>query len=163
MDRPTTTKLLTNLMHLKFNANDYYASEVTINKGQKGKECRVDFMKFEPLNHSQSGIEKGEFYAYEVKSSLADFNSPHGHNFIADRNYYVMPMAVYAKVVNSIPHHVGVYAPIPHASNKFEEFNNPTKLVDDVDLYDLKCIKHAHLQDRAISSLMLLVMMFRSG
>ena len=32
-------------------------------------------------------IEKGDFYCYEVKSSVADFHSKNGHNFIGDWNY----------------------------------------------------------------------------
>lgn len=41
---------------------------------------RVDYMKFKPVNNTVSGIEKGDFYCYEVKSSIEDFNSGHGLN-----------------------------------------------------------------------------------
>lgn len=33
-----------------------------------------------------------------MKSSVEDFKSPNGHNFIADYNYYVMPADVFDAV-----------------------------------------------------------------
>lgn len=61
-------------------------------------------MKFKPVNNTVSGIEKGDFYCYEVKSSIEDFNSGHGLNFIGDYNYLVMPEEVYVAVSNKIPY-----------------------------------------------------------
>lgn len=72
---------------------------------------RVDFMKFKPVNNTVSGIEKGDFYCYEVKSSVDDFHSKNGHNFLGDYNYYVMPEEVYEQVKKEIPYQVGVYVP----------------------------------------------------
>ena len=43
-----------------------------------------------------------------VKSSINDFHSKHGHNFIGDYNYYVMLEEVYAAVSMEIPYNVGV-------------------------------------------------------
>lgn len=85
----------------------YWAREVTFNYGSI-HATRVDFMRFEPVNNTASGLERGKFYCYEVKSSVEDFKSPHGHNFFADYNYYIMPNAVYNAVHHNIPHHVGV-------------------------------------------------------
>ena len=63
------------------------------------------------MNNTVSGIEKGDFYCYEVKSSVADFHSKNGHNFIGDFNYYVMPKEVFEVVREQIPYSVGVYCP----------------------------------------------------
>lgn len=88
----------------------YWAREVTFGYGT-GKQVRVDFMKFEPVNNSVSGIEKGDVYCYEVKSSVEDFRSPNGHNFLGDYNYYVMPEDVFEAVKTEIPYGVGVLVP----------------------------------------------------
>jgi hypothetical protein len=68
-------------------------------------------MRFKPVNNTVSGIEKGDFYCYEVKSSAEDFHSENGHNFIGDFNYYVMPEDVFDTVKHLIPYYIGVYVP----------------------------------------------------
>jgi hypothetical protein len=88
----------------------YWAKEVTYDYAT-GHMVRVDYMRFNPLNNTVSGIEKGDFYCYEVKSSVEDFHSKNGHNFIGDFNYYVMPSDVYEAVKNEIPYSVGVLTP----------------------------------------------------
>lgn len=88
----------------------YWAKEVTFDYSTNHK-IRVDYMRFQPLNNTTSGIEKGDFYAYEVKSSVEDFKSPNGHNFIADYNYYVMPADVFDAVKDAVPYGVGVLCP----------------------------------------------------
>lgn len=93
-NRPETTKMLSLSVEKHINPyNDtriYWAREVTFDYStSKGK--RVDYMLFKPKNNTPSGIEKGDFYCYEVKSSVEDFHSKNGHNFLGDFNYYVMP------------------------------------------------------------------------
>lgn len=88
----------------------YWAKEVTFDY-YTSHAIRVDYMRFKPVNNTVSGIEKGDFYCYEIKSSVEDFHSKNGHNFIGDYNYYVMPADVYAVVRNEIPHYVGVFVP----------------------------------------------------
>lgn len=88
----------------------YWAKEVTFDYATS-KAVRVDYMQFKPVNNSVSGIEKGDFYCYEVKSSVEDFHSKNGHNFLGDYNYYVMPEEVYEKVKNEIPYYAGVFVP----------------------------------------------------
>lgn len=88
----------------------YWAKEVTFDYSTSN-HIRVDYMKFKPLNNSVSGIEKGDFYCYEIKSSVEDFHSKNGHNFIGDLNYYVMSEAVYHQVEGEIPWRVGVLCP----------------------------------------------------
>lgn len=72
----------------------YWAREVTFDYTTDNAK-RVDSMKFKPVNNTVSGIEKGDFYCYEVKSSVKDFHSKNGHNFLGDYNHYVMPEEVY--------------------------------------------------------------------
>lgn len=44
----------------------------------------------------------------EIKISVEDFHSPHGHNFCGHCNYYAMPKSLYAKVKDEIPEDIGV-------------------------------------------------------
>lgn len=114
MNRKETTKFLSKLVEKLINPTEdsriYWAREVTFDYATSHR-VRVDYMKFEPVNNSVSGIEKGDFYCYEVKSSVEDFHSPNGHNFLGDFNYYVMPQQVYDTVRTEIPYGIGVYCP----------------------------------------------------
>ena len=122
----------------------YWAREVTFDYGTL-HQVRVDYMKFKPKNNTVSGIEKGDFYCYEIKSCIADFNSKNGHNFIGDFNYYVMPQELYEQVKDKIPYNVGVLAP---ASTHFDS---------------LESIKKARRADRKRPIYEMLLMMFRSA
>lgn len=126
----------------------YWAKEVTFDYATSNA-IRVDYMKFKPVNNTVSGIEKGDFYCYEVKSSVEDFHSKNGHNFIGDFNYYVMPVEVYAAVSNEVPYYVGVLS--PDGKNYRGEW------------YDLKSVKKAKRQDRTRPLAEMLLMMFRSA
>lgn len=121
----------------------YWAKEVTFDYGTLN-QIRVDYMKFKPKNNTVSGIEKGDFYCYEIKSCLADFNSKNGHNFIGDFNYYVMPRELYTQVKDKIPYNVGVLVPAN-------------------DSYVLESIKNAKRADRKRPIYEMLLMMFRSA
>lgn len=110
---------------------------------------RVDYMQFRPLNNTVSGIEKGDFYCFEIKSSVEDFRSKNGHNFLGDYNYYVMPEEVYEQVKSEIPYGVGVYV--------------PDRLHHGKDWYDLKSAKKAKRKDREKPLTEMLFMMFRSA
>ena len=74
MGRKETTKLLSDMLITDVLSGKYWANEVTFFYGDDGT-IRIDFMKFEPINQTVSGIEKGVFTAYEVKSCLADYRS----------------------------------------------------------------------------------------
>jgi|GEM_PF-673753 len=114
VDRKATTKMLSKLteQHIdpKKDPRVYWAREVTFDYAT-ADPIRVDYMKFEPINNTVGGIEKGDFYCYEIKSSVDDFNSPNGHNFIGDFNYYVMKEDTFEKIKDMIPYRVGVYVP----------------------------------------------------
>lgn len=103
-------------------------------------------MKFEPLNNTVSGIEKGDFYCYEIKSCEADFLSGHGLNFVGDYNYIVCPNELYDWLSqnNKLPFGVGVYT-----------------LSDDKT--KLTCVKKARRKDRRKPLYEMLLMMLRSA
>ena len=113
------------------------------------KAVRVDYMKFKPVNNTVSGIEKGDFFCYEVKSSVEDFHSKNGHNFLGDYNYYVMLEEVYEKVKSEIPYGVGVL--VPERKHYRGEW------------YELKSVKKAVRRDRDKPVSEMLLMMFRSA
>lgn len=151
-NRPEITAILSLSVQKHINPYDdpriYWAREVTFDYATS-KAVRVDFMKFKPVNNTVSGIEKGDFFCYEVKSSVEDFHSKNGHNFLGDYNYYVMPEEVYEKVKNEIPYGVGVFVP--------EKRNYRG------DWYDLKSVKKATRKDRDRPVSEMLLMMFRSA
>ena len=148
MTRSETTKLLSELIEKHINPlNDsriYWAKEVTFDY-TTSHAVRVDYMQFKPVNTTVSGLEKGDFYCFEVKSSVDDFHSKHGHNFIGDYNYYVMPEDVYNAVHAEIPYNgVGVYVPT-------------------ADWRELRIIRKARRRDRDRSLAEMLFMMYRSA
>ncbi len=151
-NRSDITSMLSLAVKMHINPHNdtriYWAREVTFDYATSNA-VRVDFMRFKPINNTVSGIEKGDFYCYEVKSSIEDFNSKNGHNFIGDFNYYVMPEDVYEKVKNKIPYKVGVYVP--------EKINFRGSW------YDLKSVKKAVRSDRTKPVSEMLLMMFRSA
>ena len=49
--------------------------------------------------------------AYEIKVTKSDFHSKHGHNFVGNLNYYVMPLKLYKEVQKEIPNDIGVMCP----------------------------------------------------
>lgn len=148
--RPEITKALSLSIQKHINPrNDpriYVAAEVTFDHGTSNA-VRVDFMRFKPLNNTISGIEKGDFYCYEIKSSVEDFRSKNGHNFLGDFNYYVMPEEVFKKVQKEIPYKIGVYVP------KYQMG----------EWYDLKTVRKAGRKSRNKPVSEMLLMMFRSA
>lgn len=126
----------------------YWAKEVTFDYATSNT-VRVDYMLFKPVNNSVSGIEKGDFSCYEIKSSVDDFHSKNGHNFIGDKNYYVMPESVFESVKNEIPYFVGVLC--------------PRQVFNDNSVYQLTVVKNAKKHDRTKSVSEMLLMMWRSS
>ena len=92
MQRKEITKKLSELLEKHLNpSNDsriYTAKEVTFDYSSVDR-VRVDYMQFKPPNTTISGLERGDFFCYEVKSSAEDFHSKHGHNFIGGTGVYV--------------------------------------------------------------------------
>ena len=165
MNRKETTRFLSELLkyHKLSGRAKYWASEVTLDYGSKDVK-RVDFMQFEPpYQYSISGLEKGIFICYEVKSCKEDFNSGFGKNFIAEKNYFVMPMKLYKEVKNEIPPYVGVLCPVHSSNDKYTEFENPIELFNDTAYWRLETIRPARQKERNRSIIELLFCMLRSG
>ena len=164
-DRKEITKFLGNTLIRErlSQRGKYWASEVSLDYGTTDVK-RVDFMQFEPVNQmSISGIEKGIFTCYEIKSCKADFKSGFGQNFIGEKNYFVMPMSLYKEVIHEIPHNVGVLVPVPTFLDVHDEFKNPTDVLFGKCTWKLVAIKQAHPQGRKRSMVELLFCMLRSG
>lgn len=165
MNRKETTKFLGDLLiREKLNGiGSCWAREVSLDYGTKDVK-RVDFMKFEPDNQmSISGIEKGIFICYEVKSCKNDFNSGFGRNFIGEKNYFVMPMKLYKEVIHEIENDIGVLVPIPKYIDKVDEFENPTELGGELSDWKFEAIRYPRQQGRKRSMTELLFCMLRSG
>lgn len=150
--RPEITALLSLSIQKHINPHNdtriYWAREVTFDYATSNA-VRVDYMQFKPVSNTVSGIEKGDVYCYEVKSSAEDFHSKNGHNFLGDYNYYVMSEDVYEKVSNEIPYYVGVF--VPDGMHYLGEW------------YNLKSAKKAKRRDRSRPVCEILLMMFRSA
>lgn len=150
--RPDITSELSELLERHIDPHNdpriYWAKEVTFDYATS-HSIRVDYMLFQPVNNSVSGIEKGDFFCFEIKSSAEDFHSPNGHNFIGDKNYYVMPKEVYDAVEREIPHNVGVLCPEP--------------IVAGSTTFHLVTVKNAKKKDRSRPVSEMLLMMWRSS
>ena len=164
MNRKETTRFLSELLVQRKLLGKYYASEVTLDySGGKGETKRVDFIQFVPKNQSTSGIEKGEFVFYEIKSCKADYHSGNGLNFGGDRNYVVTTIETYKQIMRDVPWSVGVYVACPEHREPADEFESPTPIEDNTVNWTLKIALVAHPQDRQRSMSQLLFYMLRSG
>lgn len=67
------------------------------------KEDQREYIDFMTMDSNET------IRCYEIKSSLADFNSKSAKTFIGDFNYYVMPKELYEKVKDNLEWGVGVY------------------------------------------------------
>ena len=167
MDRKETTKFLGDLLKREKLGNGYWASEVSIDYGTTDVK-RVDFMQFVTAGVvGVSGIEKGIFICYEIKSCKTDFTSGFGRNFIGEKNYFVMSMDTYKEVIHDIPNGIGVLVPIPESientnEERYKEFENPTELSDKT-AWKFWAIRRPREQIRKRSMVELLFCMLRSG
>lgn len=146
MTRSETTKFLSELLIAdKFRGmGKHWANEVSIDPcGREAK--RVDYMQFSPADQcSISGIEKGTFTCYEIKSCKEDVYSGNGLNFLGEKNYIVTTMECYKDImadlrdgtfVKYLKEHYpessiyfGVMVAIPSHKKLEEEFENVTPL-----------------------------------
>ena len=83
--RPEITAMLSLALEKKINPyNDpriYWAKEVTFDYSTN-HAVRVDYIRYKPVNNTVSGIEKGDFYCYEVKSSVEDAGEDLRNDFV---------------------------------------------------------------------------------
>jgi hypothetical protein len=165
MGRKDITEFLGNLLiQERFHGlGKYWAREVSLDYGTTHVR-RVDFMQFCPVDQVNiSGIEKGVFICYEVKSCKADFNSGFGQNFVGEKNYFIMPMSLYKELKSELPHGVGVLVPIPKGHDKKAESENPTALNSNLEDWELVVMKKAFQIGRKRSMNELLFCMLRAG
>ena len=189
MERKKITKLLTEVLIAdRLSDRKYYAKEVSIDPGTD-KAKRVDVMEFVPqTTFHVSGIEKGTFTCYEIKSCVADIFSGNGLNFFGERNYIVTTMETYkqlcdegiiaeGKIENFIKAHnpdstahFGVMVPVPakigdlrNRSAIHDEFEHPTEFTGEAKDWRLyKILSPAVLSGRNRSTIELLFCMLRS-
>lgn len=165
MNRKETTKFLGELLEKDrlSGVGRYWAREVSLDYGTKDVK-RVDYMQFIPAGTIDvSQIEKGIFTSYEVKSCKADFNSGFGKNFVTEKNYFVMPMALYKEVATEIEYPIGAMCPVPLNKDKYDEFENPTPLDTNGIQWELNIIRPANQVSRKRSMTELLFCLLRSG
>ncbi|MDG4965803.1 hypothetical protein OGZ37_04315 [Lactococcus lactis] len=114
MNRTEITASLSDLVKKKLSNNyNFWAAEVNLDEHAK----RVDFVGYNP-NYGgtfarAANIENGTFDFYEVKSSMADFNSGHGKNWEGDHNYLVCERELADKLYKNqlLPNNVDVICP----------------------------------------------------
>lgn len=182
MDRKTTTKFLGELLKKDrlSGIGKYWASEVSIDAfTATGKGGRVDFVQFVPQNqYSISGLEKGIFVCYEIKSCKEDVYSGNGLNFYGEKNYIVTTMQCYKDILpdlenGTLAEHVrktnpdstpffGIMVAIPCHKSKESEFQNPSPISED-DLWQLVVVKPCVTKTRKKSLIEMLFCMVRSG
>lgn len=181
MTRIETTKLLGQLLvsqHFS-GAGKHWAREVSIDPWTtRGK--RVDYMQFSPMDQmSISGIEKGIFTCYEVKSCKEDVYSGNGLNFLGEKNYIVTTMECYKDILPDFRNgkfarymreqfpesssYFGVMVAIPYLSELTDEFNDPTPIDGDTQKWKLAVILPCRKGSRKRSMTELLFCMLRSG
>ena len=180
MTRSETTKFLGQLLiDTRFRgAGKHWASEVSIDPwGTEAK--RIDFMQFCPENQcSVSGIEKGTFVCYEIKSCKEDVYSGNGLNFLAEKNYIVTTMECYKDILPDLysgkftrhmeqfpesSSYFGIMVAIPRLAELTDELKNPTPIDYDAERWKLAVVLPARQGPRKRSMIELLFCMLRSG
>lgn len=159
----------------------HWSSEVSIDPfTTKGR--RVDFIEFIPENQcSLSGIEKGIFVCYEVKSCEKDVYSGNGLNFYGEKNYIVTTIDCYKNLLPDLKksifsrhvkkcnpkssNYYGVMVAVPRWRNVKDELEDPTPLTHDCNISDwtLKIAESCRQGPRKRSMTELLFCMLRSG
>lgn len=115
----------------------YYASEVSFDAHTTDVR-RVDFLEFRPASvMSVSGIEKGIFVCYEVKSCPEDFHSGHGLNFEGEKNYIVTTAETFVKIRTELPYAVGCLVPVRNYVRRFDDiFDMQGQILPEADDFD---------------------------
>lgn len=98
------------------------------------------------------GINKqDEITVVEIKTSVKDFNSINGHNFIGHKNYYALTHKVFELVKDKIPNHIGVL--VKGNKNKLEvvkrartiNHNYPQNFIDKI-RYNIETAKQSNVR-----------------
>ena len=180
MDRSEITQFLSNLLETDrlSGPGKHWAKEVSIDPwGRLAK--RVDYMQFSPADQcSISGIEKGIFTCYEIKSCKEDVYSGNGLNFLGEKNYIVTTMQCYKDILPDImggvfsrymyekhpesSNYYGIMVAVPQWSELTDEFDSPTPLDTDKQ-WKLATVNNCRQGPRRRSMTELLFCMLRSG
>lgn len=57
---------------------------------------------------SEVGTQKILLTCFEIKVTKSDFKSEHGHNFIGNMNYYVVPEEIFKEIYPLVPGEIGI-------------------------------------------------------
>lgn len=180
MNRAEITQFLSNLLETdRFSGpGKHWAKEVSIDPWH-AKARRVDYMQFSPADQcSVSGIEKGIFICYEVKSCKEDVYSGNGLNFLGEKNYIVTTMECYKDILPDIrsgkfanymhenypesSNYYGIMVAVPQWSELTDEFEKPSPL-DDGKRWKLAVTMNCREGPRRRTMTELLFCMLRSG
>lgn len=74
--------------------------------GKLEEECDQETCRWNGLK--KRGAPKILLTCFEIKITKSDFKSQHGHNFIGNQNYYVVPSELYPEIESLVPEGVGV-------------------------------------------------------
>lgn len=181
MNRKETTKFLSKILErTTLNVfGKHYAKEVSVDPW-KANGKRVDYMQFSPGDQmSISGIEKGIFTCYEIKSCKEDVYSGNGLNFYGEKNYIVTTMECYKDILPDIKsgkfekhlsdcnpessHYWGIMVAVPYMREVENDFTNPTPIDADIRQWVLRVVRPCRLGSRKRSMTELLFCMLRSG
>lgn len=61
--------------------------------------------------YKRLGVEKEDSKAvvcFEIKVTTQDFSSKHGHNFVGNLNYYIVPKELVQKIKSKVPENIGL-------------------------------------------------------
>ena len=176
--RSEVTEFLNSLLEKNLNVvSRHFAKEVTVDYGSVWSK-RIDYMEFVPENGlCVSGIEKGIFVCYEVKSCRDDVFSGKGLNFLGEKNYIVTTMQAYKQIEQDIKegglnNHIravnpesslnyGIIVAVPDGRTAKAEHEKPTPL-DSSCKWHLQVMKRCQCGLRKRSTVELLFCMLRS-
>ena len=181
MGRTETTKFLGELLvnTRLATVGKHWAREVSIDPWTANGK-RVDYMQFSPADQcSVSGIEKGYFTCYEIKSCKEDVYSGNGLNFFGEKNYIVTTMGCYKDILpdfrsGKFAKHIrkefpesssyyGVMVAIPDGTEIADEFEKPTPIKSNMKRWKLAIVMPCRVGPRKRSMTELLFCMLRSG
>ena len=156
MGRKEITRFLSDLTCKKISSDKgYYSKEVTLDYNTSNPK-RIDFLQFTPNDTTYvSGIEKGFFTCYEIKSCKEDVYSGNGLNFYGEKNYIVTTMDTYKALQEDLrsgklQKHIcevmktdecpsfGFMVAVPEeidlriTEQTYAEYESPTKISDDI-------------------------------
>lgn len=87
---------------------------------RQGISCELGYHPSKPLpdfceqttcrwnGTSEVGTQKILLTCFEIKVTKSDFKSEHGHNFIGNMNYYVVPEEIFKEIYPLVPGEIGI-------------------------------------------------------